>query len=106
MPAQDFALVFLAAALALLALGAALALTSGNAAKRAVGMVIAQSGATLGAIALGLPAAGATAMLAIMLASLLIGAAIVVRLQEAYGSVEAPEIDEADRYSEPADDLT
>ena len=81
-------------------------MTSSNAVKRIAGMVIAQSGATLGAIALGLPAAGATAMLAVMLAGLLIGAAIVVRLQEAYGSIEALEIDDADNYSEPADDLT
>ncbi|MET0181293.1 MAG: hypothetical protein ABW199_00245, partial [Caulobacterales bacterium] len=93
-------------ALAVIAFGGSVAFTSANAAKRLIGVVVAQSGAALGAIALGLPPAAAIAMLAAMLATLAIGAAISVRMQEDYGAIETPDVNAADRDSEIADDAS
>ena len=96
-------LVLLTASLCVFCAGAAAAWTSVNIAKRLVGILIAQSGACLAALALGAPQVAAVGLLAVGLGNLLLGAAIAVRLQESYHSIEAEEIDAADRHSEPAD---
>ncbi|MEJ0060491.1 MAG: hypothetical protein WDM79_13360 [Terricaulis sp.] len=92
-----------AAAIALLMIGAVTAWTSGNVAKRLAGLVIAQLGALLALAALGAPVVFLLAGIAVSLVMLAIGAALMVRLQEAYGGVEASEFDAADEQSEPAE---
>ncbi len=97
-------LAVLAGALALLALGASMAFTSANVLKRLVGVAIAHVGALTGALGLEAPATLALGCVAALFATLTLGAAIVVRLQEDYGAVEGPEIDAADQYDEPPDE--
>ena len=87
----------LAAAVALLSLGAVMAWASANAAKRLAGLQIALLGASLGAAALGAPTPLVLATIVVAVAHLALGIAIVVRLQESYGGVETPEIDTADK---------
>lgn len=93
----------LAIAAALLALGAVMAWSSANAAKRLAGVQIALLG---GCVALAVIEAPSTLMLiaiAVALAHVALGGAIIVRLQEAHGGVEAPDIDSADKQSEPVE---
>ena len=93
----------LAAAAALLMIGAVTALSSNNVAKRLAGLLIALIGAVLGLAALGAPGAALIAGLAAVFAQILVGVALLVRLQEAYGVTELAEIDAADAESEPAE---
>ncbi|MGQ0533149.1 MAG: hypothetical protein ACT4OF_10745 [Caulobacteraceae bacterium] len=88
-------------AIALVIAGAAAALLSPSAIKRLAALTIAGLGA-LAALALWAPQA-VTAGVAIMFAQLAVGVALVVRLQESYGAIEAPELDAADAESEPQD---
>ncbi len=74
--------------------GAALMLT--NAAKRLAGLVIAGFGALAALAAFGAPGGALVTGVAVLFAQIALGAAIVVRLHESYGSVAAPEIDAAD----------
>jgi multisubunit Na+/H+ antiporter MnhG subunit len=90
-----------AGAIALLALGAVMALVSANAVKRVAGVALALLGALLGAAAINAPPALALGAIGAAFAHLIIGAAIVVRLQEAYGGVETRAFDEADEAAEP-----
>ena len=90
-------------AMALLMIGAAAALVSPNAMKRLVGMSIATLGALAGLAALGAPDGALVAGAALLLAQIVVGVAIIIRLQESYGGVETPEIDVADADSEPRD---
>ena len=82
-------------------IGAATAWRSANATKRLAGLLIASLGALLALAALRAPEAALIAGVAATFAQLLIGAALLVRLQEAYGGVEAADIDAADEASEP-----
>lgn len=92
-----------AAAVVLLMTGAVSAWSSPNAAKRVGGLVITCLGATTGLAVLGAPGEALVAGAAAGFAYLAIGIALLVRLQEAYGGIEATEIDSADAQSEPAE---
>lgn len=95
--------LLVAVAVALVAFGAVAAWVSGNAIKRLAGVSVAMAGAMLGAAALGAPSAllgGAAALVFAMLAA---GVALVVRVQEGYGAIEAPELDQADAQDEAAE---
>lgn len=89
------------AAIMLLATGVVSAWTSGNAAKRVVGVAIAMLGALVAAAALAAPVSVLIVGAGVLFAQIALGVALVVRLQEAYGVVEIPEIDAADAESEP-----
>ncbi len=93
----------LAVALVLLLSGAVAAWASGNVVKRIVGLLLAHVGAVLALAALGLPDVVLMLGVGVALAHLLIGAALLVRLQEAYGGVEAREFDAADEQTEPTE---
>jgi hypothetical protein len=86
-------------AIALVMSGAATALIVSNAIKRLAGLGIAGLGA-LAALALWAPPA-ATAGAVIVFVQVAVGVAIVVRLQESYGSIEMRDIDAADAELEP-----
>lgn len=90
-------------AVALLMIGAATVLVSPNAIKRVVGLSIAMLGALAGLAALRVPEGVIVGGAAVLLAQLAIGAALLVRLHESYGVIEAPEIDAADAEAEPRD---
>lgn len=90
-----------AASVALLMIGAVTAWTSTNVVKRLAGLMIALIGAVLAMAVLGAPGIALIAGVTAALASLLIGLALLVRLQESYGGVETPEFDIADEQSEP-----
>ena len=92
-----------AAALVLLLIGAIVALSSANAVKRLGGAVITLIAALLGLAVLEAPAAALSVGVAVMFATLAIGVALGVRLQEAYGAVESPDINQADAQSEAAE---
>lgn len=96
-------LIVLAGAFALTFLGAAVAWAAPNATKRVAGIVVAHIGAVLVLAVLGAPESVVGAAVAIGLAQVVFGVAVVVRLQEAYGAVESPEIDSADDAAEPAE---
>lgn len=93
----------LTGAVTLLLIGVGMAWTSANTAKRLAGLLIAALAAVLGLAALGAPQSAMIAGLALAFAHLLAGAALIVRLQEAYGGVEAADFDAADEQSEPAE---
>jgi hypothetical protein len=88
-------------AIMLVIAGAAGALIAANAIKRLVGITIAGLGVL---VALSLWAPQAVGMgVAIMFAQLVVGVALIVRLQESYGSIEVRDIDAADSGDEPRD---
>jgi hypothetical protein len=91
----------LAAGVTLLTIGAVTAWASVNVAKRIGGLLIAQIAALLGLAVLGAPNAALMAGLAVAFVMLVLGCALLVRLQEAYGGVELPDLDQADEQSEP-----
>lgn len=93
----------LAAACALLLCGAVSAWTSPNAVKRLAGIAAAICGALLAAAALGAASALLVAGAAVGVAMLALGAVLTVRLQETYGAIEAPELDQADSQDEEAE---
>lgn len=86
-----------AAAIALVVIGATAALLLDNAIKRIVGLTVAGFGATAGLAAVPAPDGALVAGVAILFAQAVVGVVIVVRLQESYGTIEAGEIDGADR---------
>lgn len=100
--APEFFLVraLFAAALVLLLAGAVAAWASHNALKRLAGIALAMLGAILCLAALGAPNALLIAAAGAAFAQLAIGVAVSVRLQEGYGAIEAPEIDQADRQDD------
>lgn len=81
---------------ALLLAGAVTALSAGSVTKRLVGLLLALLAALIAATALGAPSPLLTAATAVALGYGVIGAALLVRLQEAYASSETVEIDAAD----------
>lgn len=89
----------IAVALALIAAIAAYA--SANATKRLAAVLVALIAALLAAAALGAPQTMLIAGGAIAFGYCAVGAALVVRLQEAYGGVEVGDFDAADEASEP-----
>lgn len=89
-------LTTLALSLLLALAGAVVAWTSANAVRRVAGGVLAFMGALAVLATLEAPAAALTAALAVAAAFLLVGAALTVRLQEAYASTDAGEVDAAD----------
>ena len=89
------------AAVALLTFGAAVAWTSVAFTKRVAGVLLALSGAILGLSALGAPPALTIAGVAVLFAFAAIGAGVLIRLQEAYGSTELADVDAADADAEP-----
>lgn len=96
--------VLAAGAVALVVIGAMAALLMANAIKRVAGLLVAGFGASVALAALGAPDSALVVSIAVLLGQTVIGVAIVVRLQESYGSVEAPEIDAADRDGDARDD--
>jgi len=95
--------VLLAIAAALLAAGVASGWRAQNAVKRIASLMVGLVGAFVSLAVLGAPASALIATVATALAYVIIGAGLVVRLQEAYGVVEAAEIDAADDRDEPAE---
>lgn len=91
----------LAVAIVLMMAGAASAWVSPNAGKRVGGIVIAWMGAVAALAALRAPSALLVAGLAVGFAYVVVAAAMMVRLQESYGGVEAPDIDAAEAEREP-----
>ena len=89
-------LATLAMSLLLALSGAIVAWTSANAVRRVAASVLAFMGALAALAALQAPVAAMIAALAVAAAFLLVGAALTVRLQEAYASAEAGDADAAD----------
>lgn len=87
-------------AVALLLAGAVTAWTSTNVAKRMAGIAVAFTGALLALAVLGAPSPLLISAIAIAFAYLIVGAALLVRMQEGYGGIETPEIDVADGESD------
>lgn len=84
-------------------MGAAVtALTSASVLKRIVAVLVALVAAALAAGVLSISAA-TLAAIALMFVYGVVGAAILVRLQESYGASDANEIDSADDQSEAGD---
>ncbi|MBN8606817.1 MAG: hypothetical protein J0L81_07855 [Caulobacterales bacterium] len=95
--------LLLAMATTLLLIGVIAAWTSTNLVKRVVGLLFAMLGALVGAAALAAPAALLMLGAGVALGYFLVAAALIVRVQEAYGAVEAAELDSADGVDEPAE---
>lgn len=89
------------ASIVLFALGVAVAWLARDALKRIGGLALLGFAALAAAAAVGAPPALLAGGVGIIFAQIVIGVAIVVRLQEAYGGAEIAEIDAADAASEP-----
>jgi hypothetical protein len=94
-------IIGLALAVALVAGGAVTAFASSNALKKTAAVVTALAGALLALALLGAPSVALVAAVAVAFAYCVVGVAISVRLQEAYGSVETGDVDAADEQDEP-----
>jgi hypothetical protein len=90
-----------ALAIALVLLGVSAAFAAHNAVVRLAGVPIALLGGVCALAALGAPPAALILAAAVGLAYALVGAAIVILLQESYGSVESAALDAADSAAEP-----
>lgn len=95
--------LIVAGALALVMCGAVTAWVSPNALKRVVGVVVALCGGMVALAALGAPSSFIIAAAAIVFVTAALGVALVVRVQEAYGAIEGPELDQADRQDDAAE---
>jgi hypothetical protein len=95
--------ILAAGAVALVIIGAMAALLLGNAIKRLAGLLIAGFGAIAGLAALGASDGAIIVGVAVLFAQTAIGVALVVRLQEAYGGVDAGDIDAADADTDVQD---
>lgn len=93
----------LAVAIALLLVGVVTAWTSTNIAKRMAGVGVATMAALLALAVLRAPTGLVIAGAGLLFAQILVGAGLLVRLQEAYGGLETPEVDVADGQSEPTE---
>lgn len=96
-----FELLHFGAGLALFVIGVVTAWGAGASAKRLIGLAIMSLGSVLALAALGAPQGLIVAAVLAGLAYIVVGTALMVRLQEAYGGVEAAMFDRADRESEP-----
>jgi len=94
-------LVALVLAVSLVGGGAVTAFASSNALKKLAAVLTALVGAGVALAVLGAPSATIAAALAIAFGYSVVGVAVVVRLQEAYGAIEASELDAADEQDEP-----
>lgn len=92
-----------ASGLLLLVIGVTATLLSTNLVKRLVGLVFAVMGAMLAGLAFAGPSGALTAGIVIGLAYLMVGAFLLIRLQEAFGSLEARDIDAADAAAESSE---
>lgn len=99
-------MIGLALAVALVAGGAVAAFTSSNALKKVAALLTALVGAALAIALLGAPSSVLIAVAAIAFAYCVVGVAVIVRLQEAYGSIEISDIDGADEQDEPREPET
>lgn len=90
-----------AASIGLLVLGAVLAWTSSNVMKRVAGLLLTLLASVLALAALHAPGAALIGGLVIAFATLALGVALLVRLQEAYGGLDVAAFDAADEESEP-----
>jgi hypothetical protein len=91
----------LALAVALSSAGAVSAFVAANALKKLAAVLTTLVGAALVLALLQAPSSAVLAGAAAAFAYLLAGAAIVVRLQEGYGTIESDELDAADHEDEP-----
>ncbi len=91
----------LAIAVALMMAGSVTAWAASAAAKRVAGVLIVLIAAMVALAAFGAPAGAYMTAVAIAFGYCALGAALTVRLQEAYASTEAREIDAADDRDEP-----
>lgn len=91
----------LAIAIGVATAGAVAAHACANALKRVAATMVALSGAILALAVLGAPEASLISAAAIAFAYCLLGVAVVVRAQEAYGAIETGDLDAADDASEP-----
>jgi hypothetical protein len=96
-------MIGLALAVALIAGGAAAAFTSNHALKKVAAATVALVGACVALALLGAPTIALLAGVGLALAYCLVGVAVVVRLQEAYGSVEQTHLDSIDDQDEPGE---
>lgn len=99
-------MIGLTLAIALVAGGAVTAFASANALKKVAAVLTALAGAAFTAALLGGPNVVLIAVAAIAFAYCVMGVAVVVRLQEAYGSIETGELDAADEQDEPREPET
>ncbi len=99
-------MIGLALAMALVAGGAVAAFVSSNALKKVAAVLTALVGAALAAALLGAPGGVLIAAAAIAFAYCVVGVAVVVRLQEVYGSIETRDLDAADEQDEPREPET
>ena len=99
-------MVGLALAIALVAGGAVAAFASSNALKKVAALLTALLGAALAAAILGAPSSALLAATVTIFAYCVVGVAIVVRLQEGYGSIETSDLDTADEQDEPREPET
>lgn len=90
----------LAVGLALTLFGVSSAFIANNVWKRLGGVLAALMGAAIGSAGLGAEAEAPIAIAAIAFAYCALGAALSVRIQEAYSGVEAPALDRADADEE------
>ncbi|MBL8538013.1 MAG: hypothetical protein JNM59_11475 [Hyphomonadaceae bacterium] len=97
-PALTYALVALSAAL--MAIGFAGAWLASNLAKRLTAQVLTMLGALMVCVVIGASQALMLAGGALIFGYALVGVAVLVRLQEAYGTIELQEIDAADAQAE------
>jgi hypothetical protein len=88
--------VLAAGAIALVVIGGVAALLLANVVKRIAALIIAGFGAIVALAALGAPDSALVVGVAVVFAQTVVGVAILVRLQESYGAIEASEIDSAD----------
>jgi hypothetical protein len=93
----------LAVATVFLVLGALVAWLAANGVKKLAGVLIASFGALAALAALAAPREALAAGAVVLVAEAILGAVLLVRLQEAYGGVETPAIDAADDADEPAE---
>lgn len=92
-----------AVAITLVLLGALAAWAASNAITRLAGVAIALLGAVCALAALGAPPSAQIAATAAALVYTLVGAAIVVLVQESYGSIETAALDAADAAAESSE---
>lgn len=93
--------VCLALAVTVIASGAVAAFSSPSALKKLAAIVIALTGAALALALLQAPSIAVGAAVAIAFAYAVVGVALIARLQEAYGGIDADEFDAADQDDEP-----
>lgn len=95
--------VLVAVAVGLALLGASAALAAQSVIARLVGVVVASLGGACALAFVGAPPAAQAVAAASGLAYLLVGAAILLRIQESYPSLEGAALDTADAAEEPPD---